>query len=395
MSVVLPLGNHPPANAFLREEDLAKPEAKFPLDLYVCERCALLQVPDHVPPGFFRHYLYVPSHADTGKRHFAHLARRLLEAGLVPAGGLVVDVGCNDGLFLSSCKALGLACLGVDPASNLVPVARAKGLEVVEAAFDEEVARTARERVGAADVLVTTNTLNHIDDLSAFMAAATTLLAETGYLVIEVPRATELVAKNEFDTVYHEHLSQFSLRSLVELVAGFDLEVIDLIDFPMHGGSMRVVATRRGRCDPDLAVAIRLHEERLAGLFEAATYHAFRGRVENNRELLVALLARLRGEGKRLAAYGAPAKGNTLLNYCGIGPETLEFLADRSPLKQGLYSPGMRIPVAPPERIEASGVDCLLVLAWNLFDEIREQQAPFRARGGKFVVPIPEPVVVG
>jgi 2-polyprenyl-3-methyl-5-hydroxy-6-metoxy-1,4-benzoquinol methylase len=394
MSLVLPLGEQPPANAFLSREQLDRPEARFPLDLFVCGRCALLQVPDHVPADFFRHYLYVPSAADTGRRHFAGLARWLLDAGVAPPGGRVVDVGCNDGLLLSGCAAIGLSCLGIDPASNLAPLARAKGLEVIEAYFDESVARDARARYGAADVVVTTNTLNHIDDLHGFVRAASALLGERGHLVIEVPRATELVELNEFDTVYHEHLSQFSLRSLAELVAAFDLEITLFEDITMHGGSMRVVATRRGVREASPAVAARLLEERRAGLFEAPTYEAFRQRVERNRETLVTLLAKLRAQGAKIAGYGAPAKGNTLLNYCGIGPETLEFLADRSTLKQGLHSPGMHVPVSPVERIETSGVDHLLVLAWNFFDEIREQQAAFRARGGRFIVPIPTPIVV-
>jgi SAM-dependent methyltransferase len=394
LSLVIALGPHPLANAFVAEADRARPDATFPLDLFVCERCALLQLPDHVPPGFFRHYLYVPSAADTGRRHFAELARWLVDASLVAPGGRVVDVGCNDGLFLSSCVALGIESVGIDPAANLAPLARVKGVDVVEAYLDVEVARGVRDRVGPADVVATTNTLNHVDDLHAFVEAAATLLADRGSFVVEVPRATELVSHNEIDTVYHEHLSQFSLRSLVELFAASDLTVVRVEDLSIHGGSMRVVASRRGVREPAPAVAARLASEERAGLFDPATYAAFRVRVEDNRGRLVGLLADLRREGRRIAAYGAPAKGNTLLNYCGIGPETLAFLADRSALKQGRYSPGMRVPVAPVEAIEAERIDHLLVLAWNFFDEIREQQSAFRARGGRFIVPIPVPRVV-
>ncbi len=394
MSLVIALGMHPLANAFVAEADRAEPDARFPLDLFVCERCALLQIPDHVPPGFFRHYLYVPSAADTGRRHFAGLARWLLDAGLIAPGGRVVDVGCNDGLFLSSCVALGIESVGIDPAANLAPIARAKGIEVVEAYFDDAVARSVRERIGPADVLVATNTLNHVDDLRAFVAAATVLLAEGGSMIIEVPRATELIARNEFDTVYHEHLSQFSLRSLVEMCGAFDVVVTHVEAISMHGGSMRVVAARRGLREPSPAVAEWLAAEQRAGLFAPNTYTAFRARVEDNRARLVGLLADLRRQGLRIAGYGAPAKGNTLLNYCGIGPETLAFLADRSALKHGRYSPGMRVPVVPVERIASDAPDLLLVLAWNFFDEIREQQAAFRARGGRFVVPIPVPAIV-
>jgi SAM-dependent methyltransferase len=395
LSLVIGLGEHPVANAFVAGADREAPDATFPLDLYVCDRCALLQIPDHVPEGFFRHYLYVPSAADTGRRHFAGLAQWLVDTGLVAPRGRVVDVGCNDGLFLSACVGLGLGATGIDPAANLAPLARARGVEVVEAYFDVATARSVRDRAGPADVLVTTNTLNHVDDLGAFVASAAELLADEGAIVVEVPRATELVAHNEIDTVYHEHLSQFSLRSLVELFARFELEVTDVESLWIHGGSMRVVAARRGVRRPGPAVATYLEEERRAGLFEASTYVAFRRRVEENRDRLVALLADLRREGARIAGYGAPAKGNTLLNYCGIGPETLAFLADRSSLKHGRLSPGMRVPVVPVEKIEAERIDVLLVLAWNFFAEIREQQAGFRARGGRFVVPIPVPAIAG
>jgi SAM-dependent methyltransferase len=395
LSLVIGLGEHPVANAFVAGADRDAPDATFPLDLYVCERCALLQIPDHVPAGFFRHYLYVPSASDAGRRHFAGLARWLVDSGLVAPRARVVDVGCNDGLFLSACAELGLGTTGIDPAANLAPLARAKGVEVVEAYFDVDTARSLRARTGPADVLVTTNTLNHIDDLGTFVASAAELLADSGAIVVEVPRATELVAHNEIDTVYHEHLSQFSLRSLVDLFARFDLEVTGVESLWMHGGSMRVVASRRGVRRPSPALPTSLEEEKQAGLFEPSTYVAFRRRVEDNRDRLVELLADLRHAGARIAGYGAPAKGNTLLNYCGIGPETLAFLADRSALKHGLLSPGMRVPIVPVSKIESERVDVLLVLAWNFFAEIREQQAAFAARGGRFVVPIPVPAVAG
>jgi SAM-dependent methyltransferase len=394
MSLVVPLGDHPVANAFLAEEELSRPEPRFPLDLYVCGRCALLQIGNQVPPGFFRHYLYVPSAADTGRRHFAGLASWLVDTGLLPAGGRIIDVGCNDGLFLASCVALGAQAIGIDPASNLAPVARSKGVTVIEEYLTPEVAREVRERHGAADVLVATNTLNHIDDLRAFTESALALLGPDGAIVIEVPRASELIEHNEIDTVYHEHLSQFSLRSLCELFAPFDLVVSQVHAITMHGGSMRVIANRRGRREVSPAVDEWLAAEQRAGLFDPGTYDAFRGRLERNRDALVAMLGGLVGDGCRIAGYGAPAKGNTLLNYCKIGPDTLAFLADRNPLKHGRYSPGMHVPIVPASRIDEAQPDCLLVLAWNFFDEIREQQAAFRARGGRFVVPIPVPTLV-
>jgi SAM-dependent methyltransferase len=393
MALVLSLGRHPLANAFVADADRARPESTFPLDLFVCEDCALLQVADQVPPGFFRHYLYVPSAADTGRRHLAGLARWLLDAALVSPGGRVVDIGCNDGLFLSGCVELGLESIGIDPAANLAPVARTKGARVIESYFDASVARTVRDDLGPADVIVTTNTLNHVDDLHGFIAAAATLIVDGGSVVIEVPCATELVARNEIDTIYHEHLSQFSLGSLTRLCGAYDLTISHVEKLAIHGGSMRVVASPHGARDANPAVEAWLAEERRAGLLEPATYEAFRARIEDNRGRLVQMLEGYRRQGLRIAGYGAPAKGNTLLNYCGIGTETLAFLADRNPLKHGLFSPGMHVPVVPVERIESDAPDLLLVLAWNFFDEIREQQAAFRARGGRFIVPIPVPIL--
>jgi SAM-dependent methyltransferase len=396
LRLFLPLGLHPPANRFLRAEELDHPEPRFPLDAHVCLDCALIQVTNHIPPDFFRHYLYVPSASETGRRHFAALAGVVAERLLGGRDGLVVDIGCNDGLFLRACADLGPRTLGVEPAANLTAIARAKDLEVVNEYFTPATARTIRAAAGPAAVIVTTNTFNHIDDLAAFVEGVTLLLDPGGVFVIEVPHARDLVERNEFDTIYQEHLSEFSARSLAELFRRFALEIFDIEALPIHGGSMRVLAQRRDGGRPVTpAVAAWLAQEQAAGLFEAATYEAFRDRVDRNRTRLGGLLRELRGAGRRLAGYGAPAKGNTLLNYCGIGPDLLDFLADRSALKHGLYSPGMHIPVVPVERILETQPDYLLILAWNFADEIMAQQAEYRRRGGRFILPIPEPRVVG
>jgi hypothetical protein len=211
-----------------------------------------------------------------------------------------------------------------------------------------------------------------------------------------VPQAIHLVQQNEFDTVYHEHLSEFSVMSLVRLFDAFEMRIVDIVPLPVHGGSMRVFARRRGEdSDDSPAVADSLREETRAGLFDAATYDAFGARVAAIRQGLLAMLDRLRGEGRRIAGYGAPAKGNTLLNYYGIGPDRLLYLADRNPIKHGLYSPGMHIPVVPVERVQEDPPDYLLILAWNFADEIVAQQAEFHRRGGRFIVPIPEPRILG
>ncbi|MEO6527713.1 MAG: class I SAM-dependent methyltransferase [Gemmatimonadaceae bacterium] len=389
----LPLGDHPPANAFLRPEALGKPEATFPLDTHVCLNCGLIQVPDTLPPDFFVDYVYMPSASDTMKRHFAAFAQRCKDTLITSKEQRVVDIGCNDGLFLGACKEAGLTTLGIDPSQNIAEFARAKGIEVFNEYFTSESAKRVLAQHGPAQVITTTNTFNHIDNLHGFMDGVRTLLAPDGTFVIEVPQALTCVEHNEFDTVYHEHLSVFSVASIAALGSFYGLQVVDIDELPIHGGSMRVYLRRAGPAKP--IVADFLEREKKAGLFERETYVAHAKRVERIREELMELLHRLKAEGKRLAGYGAPAKGSTLLNYYGIGPDLIEYLADRNELKQGRFSPGTHIPVVSPSRIAETNPDYLLILAWNFADEIMEQQEAFRARGGKFILPIPEPRVVG
>ncbi|HUF46334.1 MAG TPA: class I SAM-dependent methyltransferase [Vicinamibacterales bacterium] len=389
----LPLGTHPPANAFLTAEELERPEFAASLDTHVCLDCGLVQVPDRVPPEFFRNYLYVPSAAEATHVHFRRLAERV-RSDTADGDHLLVDIGCNDGLFLSEAGTLGCRVLGIEPAANLAAMARARGVEVFNEYFGRDTALDVRERYGPAHTIVTTNTFNHIDDLHGFMSGVVTLLDERGTFVIEVPHALDYVEKNEFDTVYHEHVSTFTLKSLVDLFSHFGLVVSDVEPISIHGGSMRVFGRRAAVSQPGVAPGQWLARELEAGLFDPATYDAFRQRVEKLRLDLCALLNDLKQAGRRIAGYGAPAKGNTLLNYCGIGPDTLDFLADRNRLKHGLYSPGMHIPIVPAEEVLKQQPDYLLILAWNFADEIRLQQEEFRRRGGQFILPIPEPVVV-
>lgn len=390
----LPLGNHPPANAFLTTAQLGEPEAAFPLECTACLVCGAIVVADQLPPDFFDDYVYVPSASDTMRTHFRAFAERL--ATVTGGRGLVVDIGCNDGLLLRACADLGLASVGIEPAANIADLARATGVHVVNAYFNPLVASRVRAEHGPANVITTTNTLNHINDLHSFMRSVDLLLADDGIFIVEVPQAIEFVAKNEFDTVYHEHLSTFSVTSLAKLFGFFGMRIEDVEVLPIHGGSMRVSARRRSdAASEEPQVAAWLERERSAGLFDRATYDAFAERVRGIRANLLEMLQGLRAEGSRIAGYGAPAKGNTLLNYVGIGPELLEFLADRNVLKQGTFSPGMRIPVVPPERVLESMPDYLLILAWNFADEIIEQQTSYRKGGGRFILPIPQPQIVG
>jgi SAM-dependent methyltransferase len=385
------LGVQPIANRYVDAAERDQPEPAFPLHAYACLDCALIQVPDRVPVEFFRHYLYVPSAAEGLRRHFSSLADRLVEGEYVPAQGYLVDIGCNDGVLLFACAEHGIRVVGIDPAQNLIERVRAAGIEVVGEYFGISVGRELRARHGPASAITTTNTFNHIGDLHGFVRGVRDLLAEDGVFIVEVPHAADLLEHNEFDTIYHEHLSEFSVRSIVELYGACGLEVYDVEALTVHGGSMRVWGQRPGGPRAQTANVDRwLSEEQTRGLFERVTYDAFRERVEALRAALREQVASLRASGRKVAAYGAPAKGMTLLAYCGFGPDDIAYVVDRSPLKQGRFTPGTGIAIVPPERIATDPPDVLLVLAWNYLDEILVQQADFARRGGRFLVPIPD-----
>ena len=388
----LPMGDHPPANSFVRAADVDKQQPVYPLDTQVCLECGLIQVADQVPEGFFEHYLYVPSSATQMHGHFNDLAEVLKSAA---GSGLIVDIGCNDGLLLSACNKLGCKTVGVDPAANLAEIARSRGVDVEVGYFSADTAEGLADRQGKATVIVTTNTFNHIGNLHDFVAGVRRWLADDGLFVIEVPWAKELLDRNEFDTIYHEHVSEFSLLSVVRLGEYFDFAVVDVQRLAVHGGSMRVFMRRTAAAAARSSIVSEmLAEERQAGMLSRKTYAAFAERVDKVRRDLTAMLAELSAQGLKIAGYGAPAKGNTLLNFFQIGPDKLDYLVDRNTLKQGLYSPGVKIPIRSPDALVDERPDVLLVLAWNFFDEIRQQQTDFAERGGRFLVPLPNPVLV-
>jgi SAM-dependent methyltransferase len=389
----LPLGLHAPAQMLVRPGEENKEQPAFPLNTQVCLKCGLIQIADQIPEGFFSHYLYVPSGAATMHTHFDELAKVVFE---VAGNDLIVDIGCNDGLLLSRLNAMGSKTLGIDPAENIAELARQKGVDVHVSYFTPDEADALRQKHGHAKAIVATNTFNHIGDLHTFMKGIVTLLAENGAFVIEVPRAKEYLEHNEFDNIYHEHVSEFSLLSLVKLGEFFELDVTDVHHLPnIHGGSIRVfMRPKKAGFERNPAVQRMLDEEREAGMLKKQSYIDLVKRVDAMGEELRAMLDALKAEGKKIAGYGASARGNTLITYYGIGRNYLDFLVDKNPLKHDHFSPNTRIPIKPVEAIETEKPDVLFVLAWNFFDEIREQQADFIARGGKFLVPLPTPRLV-
>lgn len=389
LELVLDLGSTPLANAFVRPERADEIEARYPLETLRCGRCGLLQLSVVVRPDIlFRDYLYASSASAPLLEHFGALAADVADR-VAGSGMLAVEFGSNDGVLLRALRDRGFRILGVEPATNLARIANTAGLETINEFFAPDVAaRIAAER-GRASVVLANNVLAHIDDVGAVVAALDSLLDAEGILIAEVPYLGDLLEHVEYDTIYHEHLSYFALHPLVELFGAGGLELFDARHLPIHGGSIRIFVGRPGRRPRSAELAAMLDREVSSGLLDVATYADFAGRVARSRDGILGMLERLRADGRSVAALGATAKGNTLLNYCGIGRELVEFVADTTPFKQGLLTPGMHIPVRPEETLIRERPDYAVMLAWNYADAIVRKHAAYLQAGGHFIHPIP------
>lgn len=396
LTPVLSLGQTPLANSLLKEVGAGIQEERFPLDVVFCRACSLVQITETVPPEkLYRDYVYFSSFSDTMLRHAEELARRMIGERGLNGDSRVVEIASNDGYLLQHYHRAGVQVLGIEPARNVAAVAREKGLPTLDEFFGLDVARRLRREGLRADVFHAHNVLAHVADLNGVVAGVAELLADSGEAVIEVPYVRDMIEGVEFDTIYHEHLCYFSLTALSALFARHGLSLHDAEHVAIHGGSLRLfVRPQSEGGQPTDRCRAWLHEEREQGLDRVDYYRAFGSRVERLKVELCGLLARLKSEGKRLAAYGASAKGSTLLNYFGIGAETLEFVADRSTVKQGRYTPGTHLPICSPDRLLELQPDCVLLLTWNFAEEILAQQAEYRSRGGRFIIPIPEVRIV-
>lgn len=390
---IMSLGTTPLANALLSREAIAAPEERFPLDLVFCPQCALVQITESVPPAkLFSDYAYFSSFSDSFVAAAKVLADRLVAERSLVTTSLVIELASNDGYLLQHYAAAGIPVLGIEPAANIARVANERGIRTRSEFFGLECARRLVAEGLSADVVHANNVLAHVPDLNGFIAGIATVLKDDGVAVIEAPYLRDMIEKCEFDTIYHEHLCYFSVSALVPLFARHGLVLVNAERIPVHGGSLRLFASKSG--SQGAAVEGLLREERDAGMLAIDYYAGFAGRVAGIRTDLLALLARLKREGKRIAAYGASAKGSTLLNYFGIGGETLDYVVDRSTEKQGRYTPGTHLRILPPAHLASDKPDYLLLLSWNFLDEVLAQQAAYRSAGGKFIVPVPEVRVV-
>jgi SAM-dependent methyltransferase len=381
------------ANALLTADRLDAAEKTYPLELAFCPDCTLVQILETVPPEeLFSEYLYLSSWSDTMVSHARSLANELIASRRLTRESLVIEAASNDGYLLQHYRAAGVGVLGIEPARNIAEIAeRERRIPTLARFFGRELAAELRTQGRRADVFHAHNVLAHVSDLNGFVAGIATVLAEDGLAVIEAPYVGDLIEHCEFDTIYHEHLCYFSLTALDRLFARHGLAIHDVRRVAIHGGTLRISASHTAaRVPVSPAVTQLLHEEQAAGLTGADYYRCFAARVEQLRTQLVDELSRLKRTGRRIAAYGASAKGSTLLNFCGIGGELIDYVVDRSTLKQGRYTPGRKLAIHAPGRLLDDQPDYLLLLTWNFAEEILQQQAEYRRRGGRFIVPVPE-----
>jgi len=392
----LDLGTSPFANSYVKAESLGEMEPFFPLYVFVCDRCLLVQLKDcSSPDRIFSDYAYFSSYSDIWLQHSSAYTDMIMERTKLNSRSLVIEVASNDGYLLQYFREKGIPVLGIEPAENVAKVACEKGVPTRVSFFGEQYAQTLVKEGVQADLLIGNNVLAHVPDLNDFVRGLKVLLKPQGTITMEFPHVLRLMEKNQFDTIYHEHFSYFSFFTVEQVFREHGLLLFDVEELPTHGGSLRIYA----RHDADYSqpvqpsVATLQDQEELAGLKELEGYLSFANKVHCAKRQLLSFLIAAKENGKTIVGYGAPAKGNTLLNYCGIRTDFIDYTVDRSPYKQGLYLPGTRISIREPDAIKKTKPDYLLILPWNIKDEVMEQMAFIRDWGGAFVVPIPEVMV--
>lgn len=391
LSTFLELGTLPHSDGLLREEDLEKPEPKYPLDVVFCENCSLVQILHTVPPSelFGDDYPYFSSFIDALLVHSRKNVHEIIETRGLTEDSFVIELASNDGYLLQYYKEKGISVQGIDPAKGPVEAAREKGIPTIQEFFSLELAEKLAAEGMQADVIHGNNVLAHVPDTNGFVAGIAKLLKEDGTAVIEAPYVKDLIEHCEFDTIYHQHLCYFSMTAVNELCRRNGLFLNHIVHLDIHGGSMRMFIGKQEKVSDE--VKNTLAEEKALGLTELAYYQDFSARVAAVGAGLRAMLTELKSRGKSIVGYGAAAKGAIMMNYAGVGTETLEFVADKNVHKQGRFTPGLHVPIVDPARILEMQPDYVLILPWNFKEEIMSQQSEYRKRGGKFIIPIPFP----
>jgi 2-polyprenyl-3-methyl-5-hydroxy-6-metoxy-1,4-benzoquinol methylase len=387
------LGMSPLSNSYLTSEQLQQMEPFYPLHCFVCSACFLVQLEEFESPAqIFSDYAYFSSYAETWLRHARQYVDAMVSRLELDKHSFVVEIASNDGYLLQNFLPRGIPVLGIEPAANVAQAALAKGIATLVTFFTRELALELAEQGKRADLIIANNVLAHVPALNDFVAGLKVLLKPGGVMTLEFPHLLRLMADNQFDTIYHEHFSYFSFLTAARIFAAHGLAIFDVEELPTHGGSLRIYGCHReDRGKPESPRIKALQDrEREFGLNQLQVYLAFQARVKKTKRQILAFLIEQKGAGKQIVGYGAPAKGNTLLNYCGIRTDFLDYTVDRSPHKQGLFLPGTHIPILSPERIGETKPDYVFILPWNLKEEIMAQMAGVREWGGRFVVPIPE-----
>jgi SAM-dependent methyltransferase len=394
LHLVLDLGETPVANALLRAEALAESEGRFPLAILFCEACSLLQISETIPPTviFDRDYPYFSSTSPALVRHAQDNVDGLIVSRRLGPDSFVMEIASNDGYLLKRFVERGIPALGIDPAEGPVAAARAIGVPTLEGFFSRELAEGIARENGRADVVIANNVLAHVPTINDFVAGIALALKPDGVAVFEFPYVINMIDACEFDTIYHEHVFYFSLTALTHLFRRHDLFLNDAVELAVHGGSLRLFVSRRDIQTPTLLRLIEVERER--GVDRMNFYRGFAERVESLRRSLAGMLQNLKAEGKRIAAYGAAAKGATLLNFIKLEPGVLEYVVDRNPHKQGKYMPGQRLAIRAPEVLASDRPDYTLLLVWNFAEEVMRDQKAYVEQGGRFIVPIPHPCIV-
>jgi 2-polyprenyl-3-methyl-5-hydroxy-6-metoxy-1,4-benzoquinol methylase len=387
----------PLSNRYLTAEQLNQAESFYPLHAYVCDLCFLIQLEVfETPKRIFDDYAYFSSYSDSWLEHARQYANQIEQRLGLNASSQVIEIASNDGYLLQFFRKKGLPVLGIEPAANVAKIAERNGVHTLSRFFGTQLATELTGQSIHADLLIANNVLAHVPDLNDFVLGMKQLLAPRGTITIEVPHLARLIEQNQFDTIYHEHFSYFSFLTAERVLRHHQLTVFDVEELGTHGGSLRIYARHAGDQTREISDRVgKMKEWEIARSYDRLDpYLAFGEKVRDVKRKLLGFLISVKQQGKRVVGYGAPAKGNTLLNYCGIRTDFLDFTVDRSPHKQGRFLPGTHIPIYPPEKIDETKPEYLLILPWNLREEIMQQMSHIRDWGGKFVIPIPEPMVL-